>query len=203
MITNTNAPAMPHETAAGRARVRARAKAGRLDSMPAWKLARTSGATWREAIDVVLAAIRALHGGGYLPLHWTLLGHGEDEAPDTEGPIPGGLSVAERAAIRGPLGRYAAARAAGYDDARAREHTHRQWAERITIGATERAQADRTAIADGLVWVPAGRGVRRAAIAPHVVTVIHEKAGTAAHPRWPVLGWWCLPSVTAVLGGGS
>lgn len=203
MIINKDAPPVSQKAAAGRARVRARAKAGRLDSMPDWQLARASGATWREAIDIVLAAIRTLHGGGYLPLHWTLLGHGEDEAPDTEGPIPGGLSVAERAAIRGPLGRYAAARAAGYDDAAAREHTHRQWAERITIGATERAQADRTAIADGLVWVPAGRGVRRAAIAPHVVTVIHEKAGTAAHPRWPVLGWWCLPPVAAVLQGGS
>jgi len=42
---------------------------GRLDSMPGWQLARASGATWREAIDVVFGTIRTLHSEGDLPLH--------------------------------------------------------------------------------------------------------------------------------------
>jgi len=197
MIINTDTPPVSQKTAAGRARMRARVKAEQLSTMPEWRLARASGATWREAIDVVLAAIRTLNGDSELPLHWALLGPGEDEAPDAEGPIPGGLTAAERAAIRGPLRRYAAARAAGYDDAAAHDHVTGRWADRVIVGAIDRRQADRTAIADGLVWVPAGRGVRRPAIDPYVSVIIHEQAGAAARPLFPVLGWWCLPSVTA------
>jgi len=80
MITDTNAPTMPQETPTGRARV----KAGRLDSLPEWRLARASGVTWLEATDVVRPIIRTLHG--------------EDETPDAEGQSQGmtGLTIAER-----------------------------------------------------------------------------------------------------------
>lgn len=203
MITNTNAPAMPHETTAGRARMRAQAKAGRLDTMPAWKLARTSGATWRETIDVVLTAIHALHGEGDLPLHWTLLGPGEGEAPGAEGPIPGGLSVAERAAIRGPLGRYAAARAAGHDDTNALDHVAGRWDETRWARVADWRRADHTTGEEGEVWVRAGDRSESAAVAHYACTTVLERAGTSKWPRTRVLGWWCLPSVAAVLGGDS
>jgi len=180
MITDTSAPAMPHETPTGRARV----KAGRLDYLPEWRLTRASGVTWLEATDVVLPIIRTLHG--------------EDETPDGEGQSQGmtELTIAELEAIRVPLGRYAAARAAGRDDTAARDHAASgRWADRIHVA--DRTQADRTAGEDGLVWVPAGRCVRRAVIAPYVSIINLEQAGTST--RFPVLGWWCLPSVVTVL----
>jgi len=147
-----------------------------LEETPEWQLARSSGATAREVTELVAGTVRE-HRGDYT-------------TPYTEGPIPDKLTAAGRKAIQVTIGRYAAARAAGYDDARARVHVDGPSAERIT---TDRAQADRTAAAEGLVWIPAQRGARRP-LAPDWVSII-----TLDGQSGRVFGWWYLPSVAAVL----
>jgi len=147
-----------------------------LEALPEWQLARSSGATAREVTELVCSTVRE-HRGDYTTL-------------TTPGVIPDKVTAAERKAIQVPLGRYAAARATGYDDAAARIHADGQWDERIT---TDRAQADRTAAAAGLVWIPAQRGARRP-LAPASVSIIvlDEQSGRT-------FGWWYLPNIAAVL----
>jgi len=147
-----------------------------LEETPEWQLARSSGATAREVTELVCNTVRE-HRGDYTTL-------------TMPGVIPAKLTAAERKAIQVPLGRYAAARAAGYDDAAARIHADGPSAERIT---TDRAQADRTAAAEGLVWIPAQRGARHP-LAPDWVSIITLDAQTGR-----AVGWWYLPNIAAVL----
>ncbi len=155
-----------------------------LEALPEWQLALDSGASSRQLTELVAGTVRE-HRGDYT-------------APYTEGPIPDKLTAAERKAIRMPLARYAAARAAGYDDARARVHVDGPSPDRRPIGVVERMQADCTAAEEGLVWVPAKvSNIERARVGPYVSFIILEQTGTERNPRYPTLGWWCLPSVTA------
>lgn len=156
-----------------------------LEETPEWQLARSSGATEREVTEHVAGTVR---------------GHrGDHTTPTTPGVIPAKLTSSERKAIRLSLGRYAAARAAGYDDARARVHARGPSPDRMPIGAAERTAADRTAAEEGMVWVPAKVSEpERARVAPYIsIIVLDEQTGTERNPRFPTLGWWCLPSVTA------
>lgn len=102
-----------------------------------------------------------------------------------------------------PLSRYAAARAAGYDDAPARDYAAGRWTTRRYARVADWARGHYTAGEDGLVWVLAGDRGEGAAVAPYACSYILERAGTSKWPRVRVLGWWCLPSVAAVLRGGS
>jgi len=161
-------------------------KDAQLEALPEWQLALDSGASSQQLTDLAAGTVRERRGE-FL------------QAPDAPGAIPDGLTAAERKAIRWPLGRYAAARTAGYDDARARVHAVGPLPDRIPIGVVERMHADCTAAEEGLVWVPAKVSkVERARVAPYIsIIVLDEQTGTARNPRFPVLGWWCLPSVTA------
>lgn len=155
-----------------------------IEALPEWQLALDSGATTREVTELVAGTVRE-HRGDYT-------------APYTEGPIPAKLTAAERKAIRMPLARYAAARAAGYDDARARVHVDGPSPDHMPIGVVERMHADCTAAEEGLVWVPAAVSKTEAArVGPYVSYIILEQTGTERNPRYPTLGWWCLASVTA------
>jgi len=138
-----------------------------IEALPEWQLALDSGATAREVTELVAGTLR-VHPAA----------------------IPDRVTASERKAIQVTIGRYAAARAAGYDDAAARLHADGPSAERIT---TDRAQADRTAAAAGLVWIPTQRGARRP-LAPDWVSIIvlNEQSGRT-------FGWWYLPNVVAVL----
>jgi len=160
-----------------------------LEALPEWQLALDSGASSRQVTELVAGTVRELRGD-YM-------------APYTEGPIPDKLTAAERKAIRMPLARYAAARAAGYDDARARDHVDGPAPAHMSIGVVERMQADCAAAEEGLVWVPATVSKTEAArVGPYVSTIILEQTGTDRNPRYPTLGWWCLPSVTAAPQAG-
>jgi len=155
-----------------------------IEALPEWQLALDSGASSRQLTELVAGIVRE-HRGDYT-------------APYTEGPIPDKLTAAERKAIRMPLARYAAARAAGYDDARARVHVDGPSPDRRAIGVVERMQTDCTAAEEGLVWVPAKvSNIERARVGPYVSYIILEQTGTEKNPRYPTLGWWCLASVTA------
>ncbi len=140
-----------------------------LEETPEWQLARSSGATEREVTNLVAGTIR---------VHPAV--------------IPDRVTSSERKAIRLPLGRYAAARAAGYDDARARDHADGQWDTRIPMDA---AQADRTAAAEGLVWIPGSRRHQQRPLFPDSVSisVVDEQ------PPHHTLGWWYLPNVVGML----
>ena len=151
-------------------------KDAQLEALPEWQLALDSGASSQQVTELVAGTVRE-HRGDYT-------------APYTEGPIPAKLTAAERKAIQVPLGRYAAARSTGYDDAAARIHAEGRWDENIT---TDRAQAHSTAATAGLVWIPAQRGARYPVASASVsIIVLDAQSGRA-------VGWWYLPNIAAVL----